>query len=134
MATSVRVGVDVASVAAVEASLVQHGDAYLRRAYTPREMSSCGTSAAFARRLAGRFAAKEAVVKTLALTDEPVDLREIEIGGEQGRPDVALTGHVAEVARRAGLVDISVSISLGVTVASAIALGSFDAAVDGTVR
>ena len=119
-------------MAAVEASLARHGDAYVRRAYTPLEVSSCGRSTAFARGLAGRFAAKEAVVKSLALTDVPVDLREIEIGGEHGRPEVRLAGHIADVATRAGLVRMSVSISMGATVASAIALGIFDTATDGT--
>ena len=131
MATSVRVGIDVASVAAVEESLSRHGETYVRRVYTPVEVSSCGRSAAFAGRLAGRFAAKEAVVKALALTDVPIDLREIEIDGGSGRHVVRLAGRAADVARRAGLVDLSVSISLGATFASAVALGTFDVAADG---
>ncbi len=57
-----RVGIDTVEVAAVEAAIAAHGDRYLERVYTPREVADCNGDA---ERLAARFAAKEATFKAL---------------------------------------------------------------------
>ena len=57
-----RVGIDTVEVAAIEAALAAHGERYLRRVYTSREVADCNGDP---ERLAARFAAKEATFKAL---------------------------------------------------------------------
>lgn len=97
---------------------------FLQRVYTPAELAHCGTSSA---RLAGRFAAKEAVAKALGTGIGPVRWQEIEIcEGPQGEPLLALHGAASTAAARLGLETWSISISHTAThaVAMAAAVGS----------
>lgn len=72
-AETLRVGVDVVSVADVAASVRRFGDRYVHRIFTPHEIAACRTACVpaggdptySAESLAARFAAKEAVVKVL---------------------------------------------------------------------
>jgi holo-[acyl-carrier protein] synthase len=65
--------------------------------------------------LAARFAAKEATIKVLrpnGLPDEAVDWRSIEVRREEtGWCSLRLTGEARVLAERAGVTDISVSLS-----------------------
>ena len=62
--------------------------------------------------LAGRFAAKEAVVKALS-PDAPVGLayRDVAIRTDGNRPQVELTGAAAALAARRGVAAVTVTIS-----------------------
>ena len=75
----------------------------------------------------GRFAAKEAVFKTLGLpTDTRLPLREIEIlGGDLSAPAVRLHASAAEAARRRGIRSILLTLTHNAdyTVAFALAQG-----------
>jgi len=63
---AVRVGIDLVSVDAVRQSLSEHGEHYLSRVYSEREVRDCTTpSGPDPERLAARFAAKEATLKVL---------------------------------------------------------------------
>ena len=65
-----------------------------------------------AERLAARFAAKEAVIKALRLSNEGVGWREIEvIKLADGDCDVLLHGRTAELARRMGVERVLLSLS-----------------------
>ncbi|MET8767153.1 4'-phosphopantetheinyl transferase superfamily protein [Streptomyces sp. NPDC004658] len=62
--------------------------------------------------IAGRLAAKEAVFKLFHAPDQTLPWRGIEIlTADGGWPVVRLAGRAAELARRAGIEDISVSIT-----------------------
>lgn len=126
MAAVSRVGLDVASVADVRVSLSRYGNRYLERVYTAGEIASCGGPSVWPGRLAECFAAKEAVVKVLATQGEPLDLRDVEIGYDRrGAYDVRLGAGAATIARRDGLVSLSVSSSRDGDVAVAFAVGTF---------
>src|SRR5579884_2649635 len=60
-----RHGIDVLEIARMETALNRSGPGFLARAFTPAEVAECGGVAA---RLAGRWAAKEAVIKCFAAT------------------------------------------------------------------
>ncbi len=110
----VRIGIDLVSVASVEESVDVHDARYLRRVYTDVEIADC-TSAdgrPDARRLAGRFAVKEAALKVLREGDEPISWREIGVCSDRhGRPSLALVGAAEASARRQGYDALDVSIS-----------------------
>lgn len=120
-------GIDITEVARIGAMISEHGDRFLERCFTPLEQAYAGDRKRRDEHLAGRFAAKEAVLKALgtgwqngiAWTDVEVVLL------PSGQPTVKLTGHAARIAGELGVTDWSLSISHIQThaVASAIATG-----------
>jgi holo-[acyl-carrier protein] synthase len=102
-------GVDLIEIARIEEVIARHGKHYLERIYTPAELEYCGKRA---ESLAGRFAAKEAVVKALGCGIGDVTWKEIEIiGDEQNAPLLTLTGMAQQKAQELGLINWSISIS-----------------------
>jgi len=119
-----RIGVDLMAVDDVSAAVAQQGDRYLRRLFTDHEVATCqGSRGLNVDSLAGRFAAKEAVVKVLRPTGARPEWRDIEIRRHpSGACDVVLTGGAAALARQEGLDHFSVSMSheAGLVVATVI--------------
>ncbi|KAL6402710.1 fatty acid synthase subunit alpha reductase [Ilyonectria robusta] len=77
---------------------------------------------------AGRWSAKEAVFKSLGVASQGAGaaLKDIEIlKGETGAPTVSLHGDAAAAAKKAGVKDITVSISHSDSQAIAVAVASF---------
>ncbi|HEV2356389.1 MAG TPA: holo-ACP synthase [bacterium] len=106
------IGIDIIEVDRIRRATVRWGDVFLSRVFTPRERGYAGASRSAAERLAGRFAAKEAVMKALGLGLRRMAWREIEIEGDPlGRPVVRLSGGAAEAAARLGVQAWFVSIS-----------------------
>jgi holo-[acyl-carrier protein] synthase len=97
-------GVDIVEVDRIRRAVARWGDPFLYRVFTPGELARGGASSNAAERLAGRFAAKEAVMKALGLGWRGVGWQEIEITTDpSGRPGVRLSGRAAEVADRLGV-------------------------------
>ncbi|BDD82564.1 holo-[acyl-carrier-protein] synthase [Tsukamurella pulmonis] len=120
-----RVGIDAAEVAEIEEAIARFGDRYTDRVFTPREIADC---AGDARRLAARWAAKEAVIKTLRLgPDVPTPPREVEVIGTSCGPDVVLHGGLAAQARAQGWVRAEVSLTHTDHCAAAVALAELTA-------
>ena len=103
-----RTGCDLQRIDEVSDAIRDFGARYLDRIYTPAEQEAGRLGGAAS--LAARFAAKEAVLKLIGTADG-VDPRSVEITQEQGRPVVRLTGLAAELAQRAGIGPIDVSLS-----------------------
>jgi holo-[acyl-carrier protein] synthase len=120
---SILVGIDVQPIDEVEASIKEFGARYTHRLFTDDEIASCGEGPAAASSLAGRFAAKEAVLKILDLNEIVPRWRSIEVRRSTcGRPEVALHGEAAKLAHSQGILEISLSISHGGGIASAIVI------------
>jgi holo-[acyl-carrier protein] synthase len=102
------VGIDLTDVEEVRESVRAHGERYLRHVYTEAERRECGTSA---RRLAQRFAAKEATMKALSCR-ERLPWHSVIVGHDApGQPSLVLAGPAAELARERGVEQLSVSFS-----------------------
>jgi holo-[acyl-carrier protein] synthase len=115
-----RVGIDLVSPEEVRASVSAHGERYLERIYTVEELRDC---AAEPLRLAARFAAKEATMKALGRTDEPLPWHSIGVRSDaDGRPSLELTGPAAALAAERGVVDLAVSLTHERQLAGAIVL------------
>ena len=113
-----EVGVDIVEIARVRGALERHLEGFRRRVYTEVEWQQCGRSFAS---LAGRFAAKEAVMKALGAGG--MAFRDIEIvRTPSGRPEVRLSGRMARRADYLGIRRIVVSISHSRDDAVAVAL------------
>jgi holo-[acyl-carrier protein] synthase len=118
-------GVDMVDCVRLEASLERHGEKFLDRVYTPREQEYCLSKKNRTQHLAGRFAAKEAVLKVLGTGwREGIAWTDIEVLNELfGQPRVSLTGRCREIADQLGLREILISISHIETHAIASAIG-----------
>jgi len=125
---SFTVGTDLCAVEDVEASILRFGDKYLRRVYTPREIAECERRAEPGPAFAGRFAAKEAVFKSLRSSDPIADWKAIEIERTPGGwCEVRLAGAMQELARQRNVSHLSLSISHERQYAHAIAIATISA-------
>lgn len=105
-------GVDIVEVERVERAIRRLGDRFLNRVYTPAELAYCAPEPHRYRRLAARFAAKEAVLKALGIGLREVRWNQVEIERDRlGKPHVRLSGRVAEIASARGVAEVHVSIS-----------------------
>ena len=118
-------GIDIVRCDRIERVWRDHGQRFLDRIYTPRELDYCLSGKIAVVRLSGRFAAKEAILKTLG-TGWRGDLRwtDIEIlADELGKPVVTLHGATARLAESLGIRQILLSISHTDEHATASAIG-----------
>src|SRR3982751_182540 len=94
-------GIDLVEVSRIAEMLERHGERFLSRVFTPGEALHSEGRRGRAEHLAGRFAAKEAVLKALGTGwAEGVAWTDIEVCAEpSGAPRLSLTGRAAELAR-----------------------------------
>jgi len=90
------VGTDVIEIERIKCAIQRHGSRLLTRLFTPEELAYCQRVADPSPRLAGRFAAKEAVVKALGTGfREGITWTMIEILNDPlGKPQVTLQGYL----------------------------------------
>jgi len=104
-----EIGVDLIDIDRIVAVLERFPDRFRLRVLTDAEQRYCGRRV---ERIAGRWAAKEAISKVLGLGVRGVGWREIEIlPNRAGAPRVTLHARAARRAASMGLDDVSVSIS-----------------------
>jgi holo-[acyl-carrier protein] synthase len=119
-------GIDIVETRRIAHSILEHGQHFLDRVFTAAEQAYCEMNRK--RRIehyAGRFAAKEAVLKVLgtgwrggiAWTDVEI------VKDPSGQPKVNLSGECEVIARRLGITTWHVSISHIETHATASAIG-----------
>ena len=115
-------GVDVVELARLRQAIARGGDAFLRRVFTlPEQAYAKARRQTTFLHLAGRFAAKEAVIKALSQIDprHVPAMNQIEIRNDQlGRPRAVLL----DGRRRRLTIHVSLSHVNSVAVASAIVL------------
>ena len=119
-------GIDIIETRRIRESVEEHGQRFLDRVYTPGEQEYCARSQKrYYEHLAGRFAAKEAVLKVLgtgwrggiAWTDIDV------VSEPSGQPKIVLSGECLRIAQEIGIAHWHVSISHIETHATASAIG-----------
>ena len=116
----VRTGIDLIELTRLEQAIQRHGARFLERIFTPDELAE---TSGRPDSLAGRFAAKEAVVKALGTGIGPIAWKEIEIRrGPQREPVLHLHGLAKEKAAELGLHAWSVSLSHTEHYAAAVAV------------
>jgi holo-[acyl-carrier protein] synthase len=110
--------------------LEHHGERFLNRVFTAAEQDYAKANRDTVEKLAGRFAAKEAILKLMgtgwrgkiAWTDIEV------VNNAAGQPEVTLSGEVKRLAEKFNIKHISVSIThtANFAIASAVALAQSD--------
>ena len=104
-----EIGIDLIDIDRIVSVLERFPDRFRLRVLTEPEQRYCGRKV---ERIAGRWAAKEAISKVLGLGVRGVGWREIEIlPNYAGAPQVRLYDRAARRAKALGLEDVTVSIS-----------------------
>ncbi|NGX62394.1 MAG: Holo-[acyl-carrier-protein] synthase, partial [Chlamydiae bacterium] len=87
------VGTDIIEVSRIRIALERHGDRFLERIFTEKERAYSKRASDPIPHLAGRFAAKEAIVKALGTgIGKEVSWQEVEILNDPlGKPEVYLS-------------------------------------------
>ena len=118
MSNLIGLGNDIIEVDRIRDSLKEYGDRFLERLFTKKERDYCMNHKDPAIRVAGRFAAKEAIAKALGTGfGSHLTWHDIEIlNDELGKPQVTLKNHPGT--------HIHLSISHCQTYATAVALAS----------
>lgn len=106
------VGVDIVEIERIEEAMAKRPERLLNRLFTKAEQEYCVAKSNASMYLAGRFAAKEAVLKVLGTGLRNVRWTDIEIvKDELGKPHVGLCGTAEALARQQGIDKILLSIS-----------------------
>ncbi len=120
-------GIDLVDFGRIEQMLQRHDRRFLDRVFTVREQADAAAVKNRIEKLAGRFAAKEAVMKLIGTGwRDGVAWTDIEVvNNTLGRPEVAISGKVKELAEAMNIGPITLSITHtgNVAMASAVAMG-----------
>jgi holo-[acyl-carrier protein] synthase len=110
----VGVGSDIVECLRIARMIERHGEQFLRRVYTDREIQACNATKRTTESFAGRWAAKEAILKALGgPATRVIPWTEIEVrgAGPDGRPQVMLCGATRDKARGLRVADIHLSVA-----------------------
>lgn len=109
----ISIGTDILRVARVEDVIARSGERLMRRILTAREQEEYRQSKQPARLLARRFAAKEAIAKSLGTgIGRGVSFQDIQIGHDaHGAPTVSLSGGALRVATARGGARVALSVA-----------------------
>jgi len=109
------IGIDIVEIARIKAAVDRWGDQFLSRVFTASEIQEC---AGQVHRLAGRFAAKEAVAKALGTGFGQIRPCDIEV-----LPDA--TGRPVVHIRKPGIDDSRVVVSISHSDKHAVAIAAY---------
>lgn len=123
-------GTDIVEISRIREMLERHGSHFVDRCFTPGEIEYATKHRDPTLRYAGRWAAKEAVVKVLGTGFvQGITFHDVEVVSlHTGQPTVRLSGRAAEIAAEQGIVSILLSISHAREYAVATAIGVTGAA------
>jgi len=119
-------GIDLVDFPRIEQMIERHGDRFVDRVFTAAEKQYAGSHRNSVEKYAGRFAAKEAILKLIGTGWRGrIGWTDIEVVNDPaGRPEVRLSGEVQQIAQRLRIRQISISIThtANFAIASAVAL------------
>ena len=119
-------GIDLVDCPRIEQMIKRHGERFVKRVFTATEQAYAEANKNRIDKFAGRFAAKEAILKLMGTGWRgKIAWTDIEIANNpSGQPEVTLSGEVKRLAERLGIKHISVSIThtANFAIASAVAL------------
>lgn len=118
------IGTDITECPRIGKMIEQHGELFLRRVYTEREIRYCQARKRALEHFAGRWAAKEAILKAIGTGwSRGISWTDLEIRNDaSGQPRVLVRGGAKDAAQARGIGDIMISISHCRTYATAFAI------------
>jgi holo-[acyl-carrier protein] synthase len=117
------IGTDIIECLRIAQMIQRHGEQFIERVYTPHEIQYCQARKQSTQHFAGRWAAKEAVLKALGTGwVRGISWRDVEVRTEtSGKPTIVLRGGARQAAEAQGISDVLISISHCRTFATAYA-------------
>jgi holo-[acyl-carrier protein] synthase len=121
----IGIGTDIVEIERIRKMIEHHGDHFLNRCFTPREIEYASRHRDSAIRFAGRWAAKEAVVKALGTGFvQGITFHDIEVVSlHTGQPTVRLSGDALLISQQLKIVEVKLTISHAREYATATAIG-----------
>lgn len=109
----IGLGTDIIEVVRIGEMIERHGEMFLQRVYTEQEIRYCQRRKAAMQHYAGRWAAKEAVMKTLGTGfSKGIGFKDIEVcSRKSGAPYLVLHGGAGEIAAQLGINEVLITIS-----------------------
>ena len=109
----VGIGTDIVECLRIGRMIEQHGELFISRVYTEREVRYCQARKRAVEHFAGRWAAKEAILKCLGSGwRKGLCWTDMEIRNDpSGKPVVLLCGAAKETAQQLRISDVLLSIS-----------------------
>lgn len=106
-------GTDIVEVLRIARMIERHGELFIGRVYTPDEIEYCASRKAATQHYAGRWAAKEAVLKALGTGwVRGIGWRDVEVRNTPaGLPTVRLYGGARDMQEHLGIERLHLSIS-----------------------
>ena len=107
------IGTDIVECLRIAQMIDRHGELFITRVYTPNEIRYCQSRRQATQHFAGRWAAKEAVLKALGTGwRRGISWRDVEVRNDShGRPVVAFGGGAREIVEQRDIGEVLVSIS-----------------------
>ena len=107
------IGTDIIECLRIAQMIQRHGEQFIERVYTPHEIQYCQARKQSTQHFAGRWAAKEAVLKALGTGwIRGISWRDVEVRTEtSGKPTIVLKGGAKQAAEAQGISDVLISIS-----------------------
>lgn len=126
----IGIGTDIIECARIANMIEKHGELFLNRVYTRNEIAYCSCRKSTNQHYAGRWAAKEAVLKALGTGwAQGIQWTDVEVVNEiGGRPHIELSGQAKTISSQMGIREVLISIShcRGYAIAYATAVGGAD--------
>ena len=109
----IGIGTDITECLRIAQMIERHGEIFITRVYTPHEIEYCSSRKSATQHYAGRWAAKEAVLKALGTGwIRGITWRDVEVRNRQGgKPTIALAGGAREICEKPGIGEMQISIS-----------------------
>jgi holo-[acyl-carrier protein] synthase len=123
--TVIGIGTDIVECDRIGQMLQKHGDTFLQRVFTPDEIAYCSRHQIPDQHYAGRWAAKEAVLKVLGTGwAKGIQWTDVEVVRDAaGAPSIRLENRAAEIAKELQIRSVLISISHCKAFATAFAIG-----------
>ncbi len=109
----IGLGTDIVEIVRIGQMIEKHGELFLQRVYTEEEIRYCQKRREAMQHYAGRWAAKEAVMKTLGTGwTRGIGWRDIEVINRRGgQPTIRLSGGAGDYAGKLGIDEVMITIS-----------------------
>ena len=127
MSQIIGIGTDIIECLRIAQMIERHGEMFITRVYSDYEIQYCQARKNATQHFAGRWAAKESILKALGTGwQKGISWRDLEVRNDAaGKPIVALRGGARDACAAQGIAEIQISIShcRSHAVAYAIAMG-----------